>query len=157
MPFGGSAAPVGLCGGLRGCSVGPPLFLHLGGPVVGRRRRERSSRGHRHSRLRLGGRPVLVFKGIPLEVLGLVCDHLGLHHDGLFSRLLFLLGLFGLPVEEQIDDYVPFGLAGDEPTQTENLSIKHHFNKSTTHHGEHKKTKQIRWKNLRSWMIKNCL
>jgi hypothetical protein len=151
MPLGCAAAPVRLSG-LGGCGVSSPLFLHLGGPIVGRRglewrRSASASSGHRNRRRWFGCGPILSLHGGPFQVLGLVRHHFRFDDNRLFRRLFLLLGFFRLPVEEQVDDHVPFGLPRDDSAETEHLSHKPSFPQPLNVKWRESPKKLIRWKN----------
>merc|ERR1711936_734147 len=134
-PVGGTS-PVGCWSSLRGLLAGagssPVAGLSLGGPVLGHLVSSgRSSNGSRSrsrsSRLTVS-RPVLhatlsapVLLGGGGEVASL--HHLSLSNLGPF--LLLLLGLLGVPVEEEIGHHLPRSSTADGSTESKHLPGEH--------------------------------
>merc|ERR1711936_353176 len=134
-PVGGTS-PVGgwssLRGLLAGAGSGPVAGLSLGGPVLGHLVSSgRSSNGSgsrsRGSRLTVS-RPVLhtalgapVLLGGGREVASL--HHLSLSNLGPF--LLLLLGLLGVPIEEEVGHHLPRSSTADGSAESEHLPGEH--------------------------------
>merc|ERR1711936_1169518 len=134
-PVGGTS-PVGgrssLWGLLAGAGSSPVAGLGLGGPVLGHLVSSgRSSNGSRSwsrsSRLTVSrpvfhatlGAPVLLGGGGEVARL----HHLSLSNLGPF--LLLLLGLLGVPVEEEVGHHLPRSSTADGSTKSEHLPSEH--------------------------------